>query len=319
MNKLITASRLGRCGRWGNQVFQYAFVRAYAKKYGLEYQVPPWIGQVLMGHQDPPITVPLPAYREVYACDGGGNLAPGRNRLWAFPVAPNGSEVVGRDFQGYAQFHTSYYAPQREYLQDLFGLVPAVWTRMAPAVAKLRRPDSTVIGLHLRRGDTGRAIFYLTPNDWYLAWLKEHWGRFKSPRLFIATEEPSDVEAFAEYNPIVASDLLSLENTRYQLYNYLLCDLNNPTAESMDWFPDWYLLTQCDVLVFGESTFSFSAAMMSQKVRECWRSQLSTQSFHYIDPWRAWPLVREYLEDHPGIPGTWYDSNSKWEGPEVVP
>jgi hypothetical protein len=289
----------------------------------LEYQVSPWIGQVLMGHQDPPVTSQLPRYDERYGCDDDPEALPGGTRLWkrewARPIAPIGSEVAGHDFQGYAQFHTRFYTPQRDFLQNLFVPISTVRGRFRPAVGQLRQPGSTVIGLHMRRGDTGRGIFYLTPNEWYLAWLEEHWGRFENPRLFIATEEPADVQAFAEYSPIVAGTVIPLENNRYPLYNYLRCDLDDPTAESMDWFPDWYLLTQCDVLVFGESTFSFSAAMMSRRVRECWRSQLSTQSFHQIDPWDAFPLVREHLDDYPDIPGTRYASNPRWHGGEILP
>jgi hypothetical protein len=134
----------------------------------------------------------------------------------------------------------------------LFTPTLEIQKRMEPAVRELREGEATPIGLHLRRGDTGRDIFYFTPNEWYLAWLEEHWDRFDRPRLFVATED------------------------RYALYNYLPYDLRNPTAQSMDWFPDWYLLTQCDALVFGESTFSFSAAMMNTKVQECWQSRLST-------------------------------------------
>jgi hypothetical protein len=175
---------------------------------------------------------------------------------------------------------------------------------MEPAVRELREGEATPIGLHLRRGDTGRDIFYFTPNEWYLAWLEEHWDRFDRPRLFVATERPADIEAFHKYNPVTSSSLLSLKADRYALYNYLPYDLRNPTAQSMDWFPDWYLLTQCDALVFGESTFSFSAAMMNTKVQECWQSRLSTRSFIKLDPWNSYPLALEHLDDYPEAPGT---------------
>jgi len=316
--EMITASCLGRMGRWGNQVFQYMFVRSYARRYELQYQVNPWVGQILYGHEDPSITVQLPRYDERKSRVGGLKQQPDLNVAWSQSLPPDSREVIGHDFHGYAQFHTSYYRPEQEFLRGLFAPPEALYDRINPAAENLRQ-SPTVIGLHMRRGDTGRAIFYLTPNEWYLRWLKENWGRFLRPILFIASEDPSDAEVFRDYNPVTSADLLPLAADRYRLYNYLRCELADPTAANMDWFPDWHLLTQCDVLLFGESTFGFTAAMMAQGLRECWRSVLSKQAFIQIDPWDSYPLVREHLGDYPNVPGTFYTQNPKWRGGEVVP
>lgn len=44
---MITVSCLGNNGRFGNQLFQYAYARAYADKIGAELQTPDWIGRHL--------------------------------------------------------------------------------------------------------------------------------------------------------------------------------------------------------------------------------------------------------------------------------
>ena len=59
---IISISCLGRCGRFGNQLFQYAFARAYAEKYNATLQTPPWLGQQLFKLSDPPISQKLPGY-----------------------------------------------------------------------------------------------------------------------------------------------------------------------------------------------------------------------------------------------------------------
>lgn len=310
-------SCLGRQGRWGNQVFEYIFLRSYAERYGLKYEAGSWVGQLLFGHKNPPITKKLPRYEERRTFVGGHNHMTDLNVYWNHTIPPDSYEVVDHDFQGYAQYHTSYYRPQQEFIRNLFAsLIPELAERIQPAIDKFY--GTTMIGLHLRRGDTGHAVFYLTPNEWYLQWLDENWGRFENPRLFIATEEPLDVEAFRKYDPITANELLPLQSDPYSIYNYLKCDLADPTVESMDWFPDWWLLRCCDVLLIGESTFSFSAAMMRPHLQECWRSVLSKQSFVKIDPWDSYPLVREYLDDHPNIPGTSYKKNPKWGAGELL-
>ncbi len=309
-NNLITMKRLGKKGRWGNQVFEYAFLRTYAHRHGLQYQTDSWIGQFLLGFDDPRITENLPTYHERRQ-ESAGSFELGLS----FP--PGGDEAGGHDIDGYCQFHTSYYAADQEFLQRLF--VPTCWVRgrMDPVLAQLRQRGKTIIGFHMRRGDTGRLIYYLTPNDWYLQWLEEHWNTYDDPVLIIASEVPEDRKAFARYNPVMSSDLLDLSNEPYAVYNYLRSDLSDPTPISMDWFPDWWLLSQCDVLAFGNSTFSFTAAMMNRNLRECYRSRLSTQAFERIDPWDSWPLVYEDLRDYPGVADTWYDRNLKWKGGTV--
>lgn len=43
-------------GRFGNQLFQYAFARALAEKYGAELQTSDWIGpQIFIGVEASPI------------------------------------------------------------------------------------------------------------------------------------------------------------------------------------------------------------------------------------------------------------------------
>lgn len=42
---IVTVSCLGNNGRFGNQLFQYAFARAYAESIGAELQIPNWHGR----------------------------------------------------------------------------------------------------------------------------------------------------------------------------------------------------------------------------------------------------------------------------------
>jgi len=98
---VITMSTLGKNGRFANQVFQYAFLKIYAKQHNLEVRTPPWIGQGLFGHKDPPILRKLTLVKET------------TNEL-AEAVVPNTKETFENvDFWGYFQYNTSYYAPAR--------------------------------------------------------------------------------------------------------------------------------------------------------------------------------------------------------------
>ena len=67
-------SSLGKLGRFGNQLFQYAFLRICAEKSGARVECPPWIGQTLFGHKDATISQQLPPAIErweVFPRNGG--------------------------------------------------------------------------------------------------------------------------------------------------------------------------------------------------------------------------------------------------------
>jgi len=53
----VQCSQLGSNGRFGNQLFQYAFARTYADKFGYELEIPlDWEGRSIFGIDAPPIS-----------------------------------------------------------------------------------------------------------------------------------------------------------------------------------------------------------------------------------------------------------------------
>lgn len=57
--RIVQCSALGRLGRWGNQLFQYAFTRKYAFTMGARLEIPPWFGEDLFGLEKRRISRPL--------------------------------------------------------------------------------------------------------------------------------------------------------------------------------------------------------------------------------------------------------------------
>ena len=61
MTKQISVSCLGKQGRFGNQLWQYAFAKTYALENGFDLQVPSdWMGRKLFNITDPPLTEIFP-------------------------------------------------------------------------------------------------------------------------------------------------------------------------------------------------------------------------------------------------------------------
>jgi hypothetical protein len=302
----IQMQGLGTTGQWGNQVFQYAFVRTYAKRHGIRYEVPTWAGQAFFDLNDPPVSRPLPGRREQYG--------PSRHEeRFGNPIPPADTEYHNKNFIGWAQYHTSWHAPDKPFIQDLFTATPEVTAQHNPLISNLRQHGTTIVSVHIRRGDSGRLIYFFVPITWYLQWLKDNWSRFESPVLYFAIEDLEHKKWFAKYSPVTMDDLgVELQPVPHKGYRYPY-DTGSHRARQLTFFPDWYVLQNSDVVVGSESTFSASAAWTSRVNREYWRPRLSLQGFEQCDPWNMDVSPREHLDDFPGIPGTQIDSNPAFQ------
>jgi FkbM family methyltransferase len=274
----ITSSVLGmeNMAGLGNQIFVYAFLRTYAREHNLRVETPAWIGQNLFGHHDAPISQPLPVV--------GEQAQPYKLSESAILNAPEPLKNV--DFQGYFQFHTQYHAQHKEYFQSLFKPVPEVAAKVIEALDLLRSKGKTIVGLHLRRGDyrsVHTVVPYLTvaPSGWYKEWLDGLWETLDEPVLFIASDEIETVVGdFADYNPITVKDL----------------GVEMPEAP---FYPDFYILSQCDVVAISNSTFSFAASMLNERCKFFFRPHLQKQKLIPYDPWNSEPLLRDNPNDLP--------------------
>jgi len=260
--RVAMSTVLGQNGRFGNQLFQYAFLRILARHHGMDVQTTPWIGQLLFGHDDPPPLGRLPVYVE------GHNIAEGVFPDWLIAGRPESLELWG-----YFAFDTAHYAPFGDFFRSLFRPVEAIERPLKRAVESLREGGSTLVGLHLRRGDYGTGQFFIAPTEWYVEFLKEIWPTLQRPVLLVASDEPCKVlRDFAEFAPRTAADL----------------GLNLPQAP---FYPDFYLLSQCDVLGISNSSFSFVPAMLNERARVFCRPHLHLRRLIPFDPWNAAPLL----------------------------
>jgi len=260
---VITMSTLGQNGRFANQIFQYAFLRIYAKQYNLRVETPEWIGRRLFEHNDPLFSRQLPVIRQE------------THKLSEDPIPNAKKPFKDVDFWGYFQYHTSYYAPYKEYFRSLFKPVPDIEAKLENAYNTLRAMGNTVIGLHLRRSDYGYDYFFVAPNEWYKDWLESFWNTLDNPVLFIASDEPDKVIGdFGGYNPMTAKDL-GIE------------------LSEADFYPDFYMLCHCDGLAISNSSFSFAAAMLNERAKFFVRPHLPTKMLIPFDPWDSETIFRD--------------------------
>lgn len=261
----VTMSSLGKNGRFGNQLFQYAFLKIYARRFGLRVRTPAWIGQSLFGLPDQPARKKYPIVYE--------NHIPQKESL----LTSDAPRYIDVDFWGYFQLHTGVYAPYQNFFRYLFTPVPEIEGRLAEGVRQLRSMGNTIVGLHIRRGDYlyrqhheiyGK-LHFPTPVSWYKEWLKPIWGSLDQPVLFIASDDMDAVlPDFSEYNPVTSGSL-------------------RLTLPQADFYPDFYLLSQCDMLAISNSTFSFAASMLNRKGNRFVRPDLHAGRLVPYEPWNS--------------------------------
>jgi len=147
----ITMRKLGKKGRFANQLFQYAYLRQESKG---DYQCPAWIGQLLFNLDDPKPTA------------GGVELS------YKFPK--NSSYYDKELFR-------SLFRPKNQ-LKQMIDTEIKIYKKDRPLVGiHLRRGDYGTF-----RRKSARWCF-ITPVSWYIDWLEEN--RIDNSILFIASEE----------------------------------------------------------------------------------------------------------------------------------
>ncbi len=251
--KVISMSLLGDYGRFGNQIFQYASLALYARKHKLQMQIPEkWIGRQLFDCDDVP--------------DVRKKLLLRNFRKEKVAVFEDGfkEDLANKDICGYFQCHTKHFAPHKEYIRKLFKPNKVMQQKLDIVMQNPNMTNTTLIGIHLRRGDFDHGKFQPAPTQWYLDWLEKNQAAIGKFTLFIASDEPDKVIKDFEKYPCV---VLRTDN------------------DTLDFYIDFYVLSQCDWLLISNSAFSFTAAMLNEKSATCYRPDYDKKKLVGFDPW----------------------------------
>lgn len=258
----LASTALGHKGRFGNQLLQYGALRLYAARHGLTLEVPPWLGRHLYDHDDP---LPGPALPRVAEAEGEAALT-------AFFRGEPATELADRDVSGYFCGDTTPLAPFREEFRALFTPGRHLQPHADALLGRLRDGGRTVVALHLRRGDFGWGRFWIAPVSWYLRWLETVWPTLDRPLLFIATDDPTQLRAFAAYRPVTGRDLAE------------------PIAGA-EFFIDFHVLCHADRVAISNSSFSFVATMLNRNAGDFLRPEPARRALVPYDPWASPVLI----------------------------
>lgn len=305
---VISMTSFGELGRWGNQILQYMFLKSYATKHNVRsIQIPAWVGATLFSLSDEPVRRALPPAIEFRETKANSTFTQDLLDYVVRQHAPNkvsqidpnvlstntlsGAAPTNVDIWGWFQWHTRHLAPFRRVIQETLVPNAEIASDLSRNFLKNVRyrggVKRTVVGLHLRLGDykniAASSFGYVAPTSWYLSWLQTIWGTLDNPVLFVASDDIDTVlRDFEEYSPITAES----------------AGISMPScAENLNagFFPDWYCLTQCDVLAISNSTFSFTAALLNHRTNGKFFRAHYSGMLEQFDPWNAEPVVHRDL------------------------
>jgi hypothetical protein len=226
---MISFNRLGNYGRLGNQLFQYAFLRATARRLGVKFYCPHWIGDEVFELNDSderalePINIHQ-IYNQPSHCSGFNQDA---------LSIKDGTDITG------------YFQTERYWDRDIIR----EWYRFREnKICRVRRKYEQIdftksVAIHLRFGDfasltLNRIVFYIPPLDYYI-------------RAFSRIEKNENI--------LVFSDDTRLARQYVQPWNakYLFIE-NNEVYE------DVYLMSQCRDIIISTSTLSWWGAFLGE-------------------------------------------------------
>ncbi|KPA10235.1 hypothetical protein MHK_009549 [Candidatus Magnetomorum sp. HK-1] len=230
---IITMNELGLSGRFGNQLLRYFEIKQYAKKHNLYLEVPDWIGRYFFeGCNDPLISE---EYETIHYKDP----------MFILSVKNNHPPAKKFNLEKGGFPHNT--KEGRQFAQKTLKLLPFWRNKLDPFLSNIKKNKNTLVSIHYRRGDFIKEGYYVPSSSVFLEWLESIWHNLDKPVLYIASDEVEVVKAdFDKFKPFICKDF----KETFYFDNFLT---------------DFYILSQSDIIVLGQSSFSRTAAMINER------------------------------------------------------
>jgi Glycosyl transferase family 11 len=264
---IVTMSQFGYNGRFGNQLFQYAFLSLVAHRQSAQLQLPVWAGSAIFGLRSmSSIKTNLKTTRESkMTVEGLINLMTNKD-----------NNFKGIDYDGYAQLHTSCYVAHQEFIRSLFVFDTRLTDFFNQALARLGLVQKKIISIHLRRGDYGYNHYFRAPCSWYEKWINA------------ADYSPN------EYIIYICSESPEVYRQRFPQFTVITSDDLKCPAKLAPYF-DFMVMTRAEVVATSNSSFSFFASMLNTRAKHFFRPDFDQLGLVQYNPWNADPLLTREL------------------------
>jgi hypothetical protein len=198
MSRIVQFTQLGKFGRFGNQIYQYLFARAYAEKYDAILEIPNWVGQKIFKNVDHP--TPSMQLRRV--------------ELDSVPCGE-----VNIDLFGYYQ--------KKSAIDILSGKKVKGWLQFQDRwVEKFEKKAHSIIA-HLRRGDYAEKfsnIFCIVTKESYIQACRKY-GIPEDKIVWLSEDQQkhfpeldNDLQFLPDFFSMVNADILLRANSTFSIW-----------------------------------------------------------------------------------------------------
>jgi len=287
-SKYVTSTFMGG-GYFSNQFFKYLTLFTLAEDYDLKIQTPEWIGQRIFNIPVSSIDTEI-EYTPISEGRDPDDICgyhPAHSKIISqgekfkeinFDVAPDCNTF----------YHTSWYGRHKEKILDHCKFKSDLFDDIKKEIEALKNKISCdkIITIHARLGEDYQAKWKF-PADAYVSaakFLMDYYQMqgFKNPKIFICTDRKEKAQSiFSQFDPIFLNDHDVKLNVKWK----------KGYKGSLDFLPDYFLLTLSDCVLASDSTFAYSACMFNQIENAVFfRPSQKNTGLIPFDPWNTWLL-----------------------------
>lgn len=275
---------LGDNGRFGNQIYQFLFLKMLERELGCEIRYPYWQGLNYFNIQAS-ADIECASVDIDFEKTLSREKGPEKEFLQLRKLFTGSLSKGVVDISGYFQYHSSYFEKYRDIFFDTYSIKEIFLTQVHYAIQRLNLQDKFIVGIHIRRGD-------------YVKFNNEHplfWGA--SMESVLSTVNDLINSSLKDIAIYLCSDDLEYAERAFQGCNipyYTNKHLFMVTDDFASLATDFTMLSIADALLISNSTFSFAASMLNRKCRINLRPCPKDDRFISFDPWNSHVILPKY-------------------------
>ena len=269
-------------GRFGNQIFQYFFLKLVQSQLGYEIRYPEWYGNSIFN-----IAPSKPLIKEIFEISYEAIAKKTDTPTLDLERLKNlitEKQLTSIDISGYFHYHTKHLEKFKGLFLETFKPYTDLAQNIKTLIERIRKPYNSLVAIHIRATDylvheknNGGYGFAISPDfDEVAAQIKLliSTGTVNKSLIYLASDDLDYASAGLNKRGIA-------HVTSKDLCSNVSIDLRAI---------DFLTLSAADISLISNSSFSFSAAMLNTKGSQFYRPEINSKKYIPFNPWSDYVL-----------------------------